>query len=153
MTTFQGELEGVWKMIVSTMRKSPLSSNNYQQVIIFFCGPQSDRELMLSYGDNLLRKMNYSSCKALVYFKTDVQTARGVRSTGARLNHVHKLKVKALHGDTLLSDDNNWYTIKMESAMKKAGGDPDGVFIMFFNEHLLKSVVGPMKCMSLTYSM
>ena len=53
------------------------------------------------------------------------------------INHVHRLKMKALHGDTLLSDDVNWYTVKMESAMKKAGGDPDGVFIMFFDEHLL----------------
>jgi hypothetical protein len=67
----------------SVWTHSPFLSNDFLKApIIFYCGPASDENLILEYGNNLLKQMPYFSPNAHFYYKTDKQTGEGTRATG-----------------------------------------------------------------------
>ena len=68
-----GMLYGINSMKASTAKQNPLPErlHGYDEgIIIFYCGQSEDRQNVMSYGRNLLNKMNYP--RSRLYFKSDV---------------------------------------------------------------------------------
>ena len=66
-------LYGINSMKASTAKQNPLPErlHGYDEgIIIFYCGQSEDRQNVMSYGRNLLNKMNYP--RSRLYFKSDV---------------------------------------------------------------------------------
>ena len=95
----QDELVGISSMKVSTKKDNPRASSAHEGVIIFYCGPCSDTENMLAFGENVLDKMDYNIFSQdhhpftlpFFTFKTEVQSAAGTRSLGQLKNHSLRL--------------------------------------------------------------
>ena len=93
------ELVGNSSMKVSTMKKNPRAFSATEGVIVFYCGPWNDTENMLTFGKNILDKMDYNFLSQdhhpftlpFFTFKTEVQSATGTRSLGQLKNHSLRL--------------------------------------------------------------
>ena len=59
-------------MKVSTMRENFNSKDRQPHVIIFYCGPSDNRELMMEIGQNLLDHMKYKNFDGTMLYKADV---------------------------------------------------------------------------------
>ena len=70
-------------MKVSTMRENCKNSDNSFQVIIFYCGPSDNQELVLEIGYNLLNHIEYTNPDGAMFYKADSQTfLRKPKATG-----------------------------------------------------------------------
>ena len=69
------ELTGIQSIKCSTAVGDPRAGNNPNGAIRFVCGPYDDSEAVLSYGRNILEKMNYASSRGFIAYKTDEQSA------------------------------------------------------------------------------
>lgn len=90
-----GKLTGISRMKVSTAKDNPRASDDSTGVIIFYCGPSDDEEIVLEYGRNLLRLIPYTSPNGYMYYKSDAQTSAGTRATGCTKNSLYKLEAAA----------------------------------------------------------
>ena len=78
-----GKLTGIHAMKVSTMRENCKNSDNSFQVIIFYCGPSDNQELVLEIGYNLLNHIEYTNPDGAMFYKADSQTfLRKPKATG-----------------------------------------------------------------------
>ncbi|XP_070175202.1 uncharacterized protein [Littorina saxatilis] len=73
-----GQLPSICGMKVSTAYPSPENRTN-QGVLIFYCGPASDKNKMLAIGRDVAEKMRYG--KAHIAYKTDAQTLQGIKGS------------------------------------------------------------------------
>jgi hypothetical protein len=87
------KLFGIKGMKCSTNYDNHRATNNKTGVIIYYCGPYTDEQLMKDYGRNLLQHIPYWA--SFMYYKTDAQTYEGTRATGQLRNHLYKLSVKS----------------------------------------------------------
>ena len=71
-----GKLLGVHAMRVSTMRENFRKSDNFCHVILFFCGPNEDKDFMMKIGQNLLKHIEYKNLYGAMFF-TDIQSFLG----------------------------------------------------------------------------
>ena len=90
-------------------RHNPRAQDNDSQVLIFYCGPPEDEANVLSYGENLLRRMRYqpNSSNPYIFYKSDQQTFAGTKATGQKKNHLYKLKVPASYPEEENNINNN----------------------------------------------
>ncbi|XP_018013059.1 uncharacterized protein LOC108670121 [Hyalella azteca] len=88
-----GELPGVISIKASTAAHCARSSDPSCGAIRFKCGPHTDRELVLQYGQQLVKKMGYSDSFGFVAYKTDSQSKIGTKATGAIKNYLYRLPV------------------------------------------------------------
>ena len=54
----------------------PTQHQSTEHVMIFYCGPSSDKNKMMAIGRDLAEKMEYG--KPAIYYKTDLQTIQGI---------------------------------------------------------------------------
>ena len=80
-------------MKVATKKQNPRASDASVGVIIFYCGPENDEKLMMSYGQNLLKYVPYTNSNGFMYYKSDIQTFQGTRATGRKKNSKYKIPV------------------------------------------------------------
>ena len=80
-------------MKVATKKQNPRASDTSSGVIIFYCGPENDEKLMMSYGQNLLKYVPYTNAYGFMYYKSDIQTLQGTRATGRKSNSKYKIPV------------------------------------------------------------
>ena len=78
-----GQLPDIRSMKVSTAMPTEYSPD--QKVLIFYCGPASNKNKMLAIGRDLVEKMEYS--EPHISYKTDLQTIQGVRGS------IYKIKL------------------------------------------------------------
>lgn len=78
-----GQLPGIKSMKVSTAMPTGYPAS--QGVVIFYCGPASDKNKMMTIGHDLARKMDYN--QQYICYKTDMQTIQGIRGS------VYKIKL------------------------------------------------------------
>lgn len=90
-----GELVGVSSMKVSTAKLNPRQSSYTKGVIIFYCGPYSNEDLMKCYGKCILEKMNRFGPFDMDHmsYKTDAQSGLGTRATGNLRNSIYYLTI------------------------------------------------------------
>ena len=85
-------------------RQNPRASSNETQVIIFYCGPSTEKKKMKRIGKKLIKIMDYRSPSTdKIFYKSDRQTDSGTRATGTKINHLYKLPVELLYSQ---SDDD-----------------------------------------------
>lgn len=68
-----GKLIGINSMKVSTAKQNNFKGRLHgpnEFIIIFYCGPSEDREIVLTYGRNLLNNMRYDS-RPFIHYKSD----------------------------------------------------------------------------------
>ena len=66
----KGKLIGINSMKVSTQKKNHEGINKYKNgVIIFYCGPSENKQLVLEYGRNLLKYIYYND--STLYYKSE----------------------------------------------------------------------------------
>ena len=80
-------------MKVATKKQNPRASDASTGVIIFYCGPENDEKLMMSYGQNLLKYVPYTNAYGFMYYKSDIQTLQGTRATGQKSNSKYRIPV------------------------------------------------------------
>ena len=80
-------------MKVATKKQNPRASDTFDGVIIFYCGPENDEKLVMSYGQNLLKYVPYTSANGFMYYKSDIQTLQGTRATGRKSNSKYRILV------------------------------------------------------------
>ena len=78
-------------MKVATKKQNPRASDASTGVIIFYCGPENDEKLMMSYGQNLLKYVPYTNAYGFMYYKSDI--LQGTRATGRKSNSKYKIPV------------------------------------------------------------
>jgi len=88
-----GKLTGIKSMKVATKKQNPRASDASTGVIIFYCGPENDEKLMMSYGHNLLKYFPYTNAFGFMYYKSDIQTLQGTRATGQKSNSKYRIPV------------------------------------------------------------
>ncbi|XP_018013058.1 uncharacterized protein LOC108670119 [Hyalella azteca] len=88
-----GELPGVISIKASTAAHCARSSDPSCGAIRFKCGPLTDRELVLQYGQQLVKKMQYCDTLGFVAYKTDGQSRIGTKATGTKKNYLYRLPV------------------------------------------------------------
>ena len=54
---------------------------------------EDNKELMMSFGQNLLEHIDYTSRYGFMYYKSDKQTFLGTRATGNKRNSQYKIAV------------------------------------------------------------
>ena len=95
-------LDGIFALEVSTGAEGSFRyQKNGSGVIIFHCGPTSNEQKMVEYGEKVVNLMDYhfgsqrthGHHPPLVYFKTDEMTSFGTRATGQIKNHLYKIKM------------------------------------------------------------
>ncbi|KAF2367155.1 Protein of unknown function DUF1917 [Trinorchestia longiramus] len=69
-----GELLGIMSIKTSTAAECPRSDRPEVGVIRFACGPCDDEVLILKYGFDLLKKMNYFTSYGFIAYRTDDQS-------------------------------------------------------------------------------
>ncbi len=84
------ELTGIHSIKVSTIRNNPRSDNNDYGVIVCYCGPSNNKNLLEAFCKNILSKIKYKF--NYVYYKTENQTKQGTRATGTTVNHFYVFK-------------------------------------------------------------
>lgn len=91
----EGELTGVRSMKVSTAKYNHRRSSDTTKVIIFYCGPASNKNLMKSYGKCILEKMYRFGPFDITHmsYKTDAQSNLGTRATGNSFNSIYSLPI------------------------------------------------------------
>lgn len=90
----QGKLTGIYQMKVSTFYENKRASNKSDGVLIFFCGPANNGSLMVEYGENLLKYIDYRPhFGGKIYYKSNEQTTLGTRATGQKKNHLYEIKL------------------------------------------------------------
>ena len=72
-----GQLPDIFAMKVSTAM--PREYPPHTKVLIFYCGPASDKNKMLAIGRDLAEKMEYRAPS--IAYKTDLQTIEGVKGS------------------------------------------------------------------------
>lgn len=90
--------------------KNPRATNHNTQIIVFYCGPSTDKKKMKKIGKKLIKIMEYKSPSAnKIFYKADYQTFAGTRATGSKSNHLYKLPVDRLwtHVESDQDDDDN----------------------------------------------
>lgn len=100
-----GELTCVRGLKVSTAVDNPRSSDTTTAVLIMYCGPWTDEQLMRKIGRNLALKTKYESDTGCMMYKTDDQTRGGTRATGQTLNHVYQMHVPRRPTEKTTSSD------------------------------------------------
>lgn len=89
----KGKLRGIPFMKCSTSLENPRSSDNTKGVIIFYCGPSTDKCNLLEIGRNLVKYVPYYNKYGYMYYKSDQQTYGGTRKTGQIINSLYRLSV------------------------------------------------------------
>ncbi|XP_030844299.1 uncharacterized protein LOC115925139 [Strongylocentrotus purpuratus] len=76
------ELDGVRGLKVSTASSLPVSRRgNRSSVIMVYCGPWDDEDLVLRVGANLVQKTSYTNESGTLRYKTDI-VGNGMTSSG-----------------------------------------------------------------------
>lgn len=88
-----GELTGIISIKTSTAASNPRAAETKTGAIRFACGPSDDEDKVLTYGRNVVAKMGYYSDRGYIAYKTDLQTAKGTRATGAKRNFHYRITV------------------------------------------------------------
>ena len=88
----QGKLTGIQAMKVSTVRENFFSTGTGSHVIIFYCGPSDDKDLVMIAGQNLLQKIEYKNLYGAMFY-TDVQTFLLSQATGDMSSCKYKIDV------------------------------------------------------------
>lgn len=89
----QRQLTGITSIKCSTAKINPKQSHHHNGVIIFHCGPADDKSRMMSYGKNIVEKLNYFTSSGSIPYKSDAQTALGTRRTGNTSNSLYWIQV------------------------------------------------------------
>lgn len=88
------EFPGIYEIQSSTKKPSPRASQDEMGVFLFRCSFSSDdKEEVLKCGQNIIKKMNYTSNYCHVAFKTNHQAIKGTRAMGVRKNYIYRLPV------------------------------------------------------------
>jgi hypothetical protein len=89
-----GELPGIISIKTSTAAPCERSGTTEYGAIRFTCGPHTDRERVLQYGQQLVKKMQYFNVDfGFVAYKTDAQSRIGTKATGAKKNYLYRMPV------------------------------------------------------------
>ncbi|XP_018013053.1 uncharacterized protein LOC108670115 [Hyalella azteca] len=89
-----GELPGIISIKTSTAAPCERSGTTEYGAIRFTCGPHRERERVLQYGQQLVKKMRYFNTGfGFVAYKTDAQSVIGTKATGAKKNYLYRLPV------------------------------------------------------------
>lgn len=90
----EGLLPGITSMKVSTFKPNPRASNQNSKVIILYCGPCDDEELVKNIGQKIIDNTGYKNIGfgGYMYYKTDSQTILGTKATGQTKNWLYRLK-------------------------------------------------------------
>ncbi|KAF2367281.1 NAD kinase [Trinorchestia longiramus] len=88
-----GVLTGIKWMITSTAVRYSRASDDNNGVISFACGPCNHEKHILKCGLKLISEMKYFNACGFVSYKTDVQSKRGTKTTGATRNYLYRLPV------------------------------------------------------------
>ncbi|XP_018013049.1 uncharacterized protein LOC108670111 [Hyalella azteca] len=89
-----GELPGIISIKTSTAAPCERSGTTEYGAIRFTCGPHTDRERILQYGQQLVKKMQYFNVDfGFVAYKTDGQSRIGTKATGATKNYLYRMPV------------------------------------------------------------
>ncbi|XP_018007067.1 uncharacterized protein LOC108664885 isoform X2 [Hyalella azteca] len=105
----EGKLEGIHSMKVSTSKPSPRTTVDGTGVIIFYCGPCDDQELMMRYGRNLVTVLQFFNSKGAIPYKSDAQTALGTRATGCKVNSMYWLRVPRTRDEWKQHEGKNFW--------------------------------------------
>ena len=87
------KLNGIMRLEVSTMFDSPKRFPGQHGVILFYCGPCSNEELMKDYGRNLLIHIPYPNSTGMLSYKSFSQSVLGTRATGNKSNSLYQIKL------------------------------------------------------------
>ncbi|KAF2367163.1 Protein of unknown function DUF1917, partial [Trinorchestia longiramus] len=110
-----GELLGIVSIKTSTAAKCARSDRPEVGVIRFACGPSDDEVLILKYGFDLIKKMNYfSSFGFVAYEKTNEQSGIEPTGTEATCNFLFRLLVPT-HDPQKRSSSSSEYPIEVPS--------------------------------------
>ena len=93
----QGKLTGIHALKVSTVRENFFSTgtgsnDNSFHVLIFYCGPSDDQDLVMIAGQNLLQNIEYKNLYGAMFY-TDVQTFLLSQATGDMTSCKYKIDV------------------------------------------------------------
>ena len=61
-------------------------------VIVAYCGPSSDQGLVEKMGRDIANKMNYTSPNGHMYYKTDLQTFKGISGSKYKITVPFNIK-------------------------------------------------------------
>lgn len=82
------KLEGVISMKCSTNYNDTRASDHSVGVIILYCNNSEKEDEIMKYGKNIKTLFKYKKNMA---YKTDLQTLKGTRATGAKKNWTYRL--------------------------------------------------------------
>jgi hypothetical protein len=106
----ENKLDGVESMKCSTAFESPRSTSD-KGVIILYCYDSSNEETIMNIGKKIIEIFNYKETQ-YIYYKTDLQTYDGSRSSGCKINHKYKLFNTLYKGKCLIKLRSNNITDK-----------------------------------------
>lgn len=90
---WDGSLEGVESILVSTSRRNPRASNDGNSVMLFHSGPWSDETFMQYLGHHIAIQMSYFSYTKYLRYKPHYMIVRGTRATGSLYNSLIRIPV------------------------------------------------------------
>jgi hypothetical protein len=102
----EDKLKGVSSMKCSTNFENPRASSQTDGIIILYCNYSKRTKHVMDTGKRILKQMQYAD-QDTIYYKTDVQTKKGTRNTGSKVNHSYKLDNPNCKSNCMITDTDD----------------------------------------------